>query len=83
MLSQRRLLQIGCGWHLKFFLNRNNQNKVNMKKRLIQFTYVPGTTMNDHVTSFNQLVIDLVNMDEAFKDEDFTMMLLGSLPKEF
>ena len=39
--------------------------------------------MNDHITSFNQLVTDLMNMDETFKDEDLALMLLGSLPEEF
>ncbi|KAH1055761.1 hypothetical protein J1N35_033826 [Gossypium stocksii] len=42
-----------------------------------------GTTMNNHIISFNQLVINLVNMDEPFKDKDLTLMLLGSLPKKF
>jgi len=54
-----------------------------MKKRLFHFTCVPSTIMNDHITSFNQLVIDLVNMDEAFKDENLALMLLGYLFKDF
>ncbi|KAK4433309.1 hypothetical protein Salat_1093200 [Sesamum alatum] len=45
--------------------------------------YVSGTTMNDHIINFNQLVTDLMNMDETFKDEDLALMLLGSLPEEF
>ena len=39
--------------------------------------------MNDHITSFNQLVTDLMNMDVTFKDEDLTLMLMRSLPDEF
>ena len=39
--------------------------------------------MNDHITSFNQLVTDLMNMDVTFKDEDLALMLMGSLPDEF
>ena len=65
------------------FLKKNSQNKLYMKKRLFRFTYIPGTTMNDHITSFNQLVADLMNLDETFKDEDLALMLLGSLPEEF
>ncbi|KAG8492732.1 hypothetical protein CXB51_010465 [Gossypium anomalum] len=64
-------------------LKKNSQNKLHLKKRLIRFTYVPGTTMNDHIAKFNQLVTDLLNMDETFKDEDLDLMLLGSLPEEF
>ena len=65
------------------FLKKSGQNKLYMKKRLFRFNYVPGTTMNDHITSFNQLVTDLMNMDVTFKDEDLALMLMGSLPDEF
>ncbi|PWA60549.1 Retrovirus-related Pol polyprotein from transposon TNT 1-94 [Artemisia annua] len=65
------------------FLKKNCQNKLYMKKRLFRFTYVPGTTMNDHITSFNQLVTDLMNMDEVFKDQDLALILLGLLPEEY
>ncbi|PWA85384.1 Retrovirus-related Pol polyprotein from transposon TNT 1-94 [Artemisia annua] len=65
------------------FLKKNCQNKLFMKKRLFRFTYVPGTTMNDHITGFNQLVTDLMNMDEVFKDQDLALILLGSLPEEY
>ena len=62
---------------------KSSQNKLYMKKRLFRFNYVPGTTINDHITSFNQLVTDLMNMDVTFKDEDLALMLMGSLPNEF
>ncbi|GKD01224.1 retrovirus-related pol polyprotein from transposon TNT 1-94 [Tanacetum coccineum] len=65
------------------FMKKNCQNKLFMKKRLFHFTYVPGTTMNDHITSFNQLVTDLMNMDEVFKDQDPALILLGSLIEEY
>nr|GEW78378.1 hypothetical protein [Tanacetum cinerariifolium] len=65
------------------FLKKNCQNKLFMKKRLFRFTYVPGTSMNDHITSFNQLVTDLMNMDEVFKDQDLALLLLGSLLEEY
>ncbi|KAK4424820.1 hypothetical protein Salat_1675600 [Sesamum alatum] len=61
----------------------SNQNKLYMKKRLFRFSYVSDTTMNDHITNFNQLDSDLMNMHETFKDEDLALMLLGSLPEEF
>ncbi|GKD92676.1 retrovirus-related pol polyprotein from transposon TNT 1-94 [Tanacetum coccineum] len=54
-----------------------------MKKRLFRFTYVSGTTMNDHITSFNQPVTDLMNMDKVFKHQDLALILLGSLPEEY
>ena len=39
--------------------------------------------MNDHITAFNQLVANLLNLDETFKDKDLALMLLSSLPDEF
>ncbi|GJT18000.1 transposable element [Tanacetum coccineum] len=65
------------------FLKKNCHNKLFMKKRLFRFTYVPGTTMNDRITSFNQLVTDLMNMDKVFKDQDLALILLGSLPEKY
>lgn len=53
-----------------------------MKKRLFHFTYIPRTTINDHIISFNQLYADLLNLDIAFEDEDLTLMLLRTLPEE-
>nr|GFA13464.1 retrovirus-related Pol polyprotein from transposon TNT 1-94 [Tanacetum cinerariifolium] len=41
------------------------------------------TTMNDHITSFNQLVTDLMNMDEVFKDQYLVLILLRSLPEDY
>ena len=39
--------------------------------------------MNAHITMFNQLVADLLNLDVKFEDEDLALMLLSSLPDEF
>ena len=65
------------------FLKKSGQNKLLMKKRLFRFDYQPGTTMNEHITMFNQLVADLLNLDVNFEDEDLALMLLSSLPDEF
>ncbi|KAL4272870.1 hypothetical protein GQ457_13G029760 [Hibiscus cannabinus] len=65
------------------FLKKSSQNRLHMKKRLFRFDYQPGTSMNEHITAFNELVADLLGMDETFKDEDLALMLLSSLPDEF
>ena len=65
------------------FLKKSSQNKLLMKKRLFRFDYQQGTTMNAHITMFNQLVADLLNLDVKFEDEDLALMLLSSLPDEF
>ncbi|XP_015163237.1 uncharacterized protein [Solanum tuberosum] len=65
------------------FLKKNSQNKLYMKRRLLRFTYIPGSTMNDHITSFNKLATYLRNMDVTFMDGDMALMLLSSLSDEF
>ena len=64
-------------------MKKNSQNKLYMKRRLLRFTYVPGSTMNDHITSFNKFATYLRNMDVTFTDGDMALMLLSSLPDEF
>ena len=64
-------------------LKKSGQNKLLMKKRLFRFDYQQGTTMNTHITMFNQLVSDLMNLDVKFEDEDFALMLLSSIIDEF
>lgn len=58
------------------FLKKISQNCLYMKKKLFRFDYQPGTTINEHITTFNQLVEDLLSLDEPFKDEDLVLMLL-------
>ncbi|KAE8675008.1 hypothetical protein F3Y22_tig00111708pilonHSYRG00539 [Hibiscus syriacus] len=41
------------------------------------------TSMNEHITTFNELVADLLSIDETFKDEDLALMLLSYLLDEF
>ncbi|KAL5865755.1 hypothetical protein ACOSQ3_003269 [Xanthoceras sorbifolium] len=65
------------------FMKKSGQNRLYLKKKLFRFDYLPGTTINDHITAFNQLVADLLNLDETFKDEDLALMLLASLPDEY
>ena len=54
-----------------------------MKRRVLRFTYIPSSTMNDHFTIFNKLTTNLQNMDVIFTDGDMTLMFLSSLPDEF
>ena len=40
-------------------------------------------SMNDHVDLFNKIWVDLLNLDEKFKDEDKALLLLNSLSEEY
>ena len=52
-------------------------------KKLFRFDYKPGTSMNEHITVFNQLVANLLNLDVKFEGKDLSLMLLSSLTDEF
>ena len=64
-------------------MKKNLENKLYMKKKLHRFTYTHGMSMNDHVNSFNKILVDLLNLDERFEDEDKALLLLNSLPDEY
>ena len=54
-----------------------------MKKKLYRFTYAPDMLINDHVNSFNRILVDFLNLDEKFKDKEKSSLLLNSLPNEY
>lgn len=39
--------------------------------------------MNGHVNSFNKILVDLLNLDDKFDDEDKALFLLNSFPDEY
>ena len=36
-------------------------------------------SISSHINEFNKLIVDLLNLDETFKDERKAMLLIGSL----
>ncbi|GJZ90445.1 retrovirus-related pol polyprotein from transposon TNT 1-94 [Tanacetum coccineum] len=42
-----------------------------------------GNNLHDHINSFNQLVCQLANVDDAIKDEEQALLMLSSLPKSY
>ena len=60
-----------------------HRNKLYTRLKLYRFQYKPGTTMNDHITRFDSLVTDLLNLDEKVSDVDKALILLASLPDEY
>ena len=65
------------------FMNNSIENKLYMRTNFYRFQYKPSTTMNDHITRFDSLVTDLLNLDEKVSDVDKTLILLASLPDEY
>ncbi|KAI4332242.1 hypothetical protein L6164_017166 [Bauhinia variegata] len=65
------------------FMKKSTENKLYMRTKLYRFQYLPGTTMNKHITRFDSLVTDLLNLDENINDTDKALILLASLPDEY
>ena len=65
------------------FMKKSTENKLYTRTKLYRFQYKPGTTMNDHITRFDSLVTDLLNLDEKVSDVDKTLILLASFPDEY
>ena len=65
------------------FMKKSIENKLYTRTKLYRIQYKPGTTMNDHITRFDSLVTDLLNLDEKVSDVDKALILLASLPDEY
>ncbi|KAI4347992.1 hypothetical protein L6164_008758 [Bauhinia variegata] len=65
------------------FMKKSTENKLYMRTKLYRFQYLPGTTMNEHITRFDSLVTDLLNPDENINDTDKALILLASLLDEY
>ena len=65
------------------FMKKSIENKLYTRTKLYRFQYKPGTTMNDHITRFDSLVTDLLNLDEKVSNVDKALILLVSLPDEY
>ena len=64
-------------------MGKSLENILYMKKKLYRFTYAPSMSINDHVNSLNKILVDLLNLDDKFEDEDKTLLLLNFLPNEY
>ena len=64
-------------------MKKSIENKLYTRMKLYRFQYKPCTTMNDHITRFDSLVTDLLNLDEKVSDVDKVLILLASLPDQY
>ena len=65
------------------FMKKSTKNKLYTRTKLYRFQYKSGTTMNDHITIFDSLVTDLLNLHEKVSDVDKALILLAYLPTEY
>ena len=64
------------------YMKKSNENRLYLLKRLFCFQLKSSMSISSHINEFNKLIANLLNLDEAFKDECKAMLLIGSLPNE-
>ena len=65
------------------YASKSLTNKLCLRLKLYQLMKDEDTTMQDHNNTFNKLVCQLLNVDEKLTDEEQSLLLLASLPKDY
>nr|GEW56550.1 retrovirus-related Pol polyprotein from transposon TNT 1-94 [Tanacetum cinerariifolium] len=65
------------------YMKKSLTNKLNMDKKLYRFYMLVGRKIFKHINEFNEIVLDLANVEIKFKDEDLALLLLTSLPTSY
>ena len=63
------------------YMNKKNENRLYLLKRLF-YLQIKSGIISSYIDEFNKLIVDLLNLDENFKDERKAMLLINSLPDE-
>ena len=63
-------------------MKKSNENRLYLLKRLFRLQLKSDMSISSHVEEFNKLITDLLNLDETFKDERKTMLLIASFLDE-
>ena len=63
-------------------MKKSNENRLYLLKRLFRLQLKSDMSISSHVDEFNKLITDLLNLDETFKDECKTMLLIASFLDE-
>jgi hypothetical protein len=58
-------------------------SRIYLKRQLYSLRMKEGTTIVDHLNTFNTLIVQLTSMEVKFKDEDKAIILLCSLPESW
>ncbi|GJY31824.1 retrovirus-related pol polyprotein from transposon TNT 1-94 [Tanacetum coccineum] len=65
------------------YMKKSLANKLYLKKKLYTFYLPAGRKISEHIDEFNKIVLDLVNIELKFEDEDLALLLLTSLPASY
>ncbi|GJU19683.1 retrovirus-related pol polyprotein from transposon TNT 1-94 [Tanacetum coccineum] len=65
------------------YASKSLTHRLFLKMELYSLKIGEGSNLHDHINSFNQLVCQLANVDDAIKDEEQALLMLSSLPKSY
>ena len=63
------------------YMSKSLMNKLLLKKKLYGLKMEEGSTLDQHINVFNQVISDLNQVDVKFEEEDLALILLNSLPE--
>ena len=58
-------------------------SKLHLKQRLYSHSMAEGTSLEEYLTTFKQIVADLETLEVKYEEEDLGLMLLCSLPNSY
>ena len=65
------------------YMSKSLTNKLFLKKKLYGLKMAEGSTLDQHINVFNQIISNLNRVDVKFEKEDMTLILLNSLPESY
>lgn len=65
------------------FMKMIIENHLNLKKMIFYFPRKKCTFINEHLSDFNKMIVDLKNLDVEIDDSDKTLLLLNSLSSTY
>jgi hypothetical protein len=65
------------------YMTKSLTSRIYLKRQLYSLQMKEGTKVDDHLNTFNTLIVQLTSMEVKFEDEDKAITLLCSLPESW
>ena len=64
-------------------MTKSLMSKLHLKQRLYSRRMAEGASLEEHLTTFTEIVADLETLEVKYEEEDLRLMLLCSLPNSY
>ena len=64
-------------------MKKSLTSKLHLKQRLFSHRMAEGTSLEEHLTTFKEIVANLETLEVKYEEEDLGLMLLCSLPNSY